>query len=84
MGRDGGGGGLREAAVEVVEVVDAGDLALAPDGRTPLTDPTLAYLASLACAGRKVHPLATLCWLVCRSAPAPSPYGDSSAKNLRG
>ncbi len=33
--------------VEVVEVVDAGDLAVATDGRTPLADPTLAYLASL-------------------------------------
>src|SRR5215207_6999194 len=39
---------VEETAVRVVEVVDAGDLAVATDGRTPLTDPTLAYLASLA------------------------------------
>src|SRR5919199_6858338 len=42
------GGRGAETTVEVIAVVDAGDLAMATDGRTPLTDPTLAYLASLA------------------------------------
>src|SRR5215211_6505475 len=42
------GVGAAETTVELVEVVDPGGLAMATEGRTPLTDPTLAYLASLA------------------------------------
>ena len=45
---DGMAEGAAETTVERVAVVGVGDLTVATGGRTPLTDPTLAYLASLA------------------------------------